>query len=69
MDVVQFLSLSLKSSAESWQQSHSTATMQQTGMNGTWGERERERLHYVLSASLAYEDGSVFLSGPFAEWL
>ena len=30
-------------------------------------ERERERLHYVHSASLAYEDGSVFMSGPFAE--
>ena len=25
-------------------------------------ERERERLHYVHSASLAYEDGSVFMS-------
>ena len=32
-------------------------------------EREREKLHYVHSASLAYEDGSVFMSGPFAEWL
>ena len=32
-------------------------------------ERERERLHYVHSASLAYEDESVFMSGPFAEWL
>ena len=30
---------------------------------------ERERLHYVHLASLAYEDGSVFMSGPFAEWL
>ena len=29
--------------------------------------REREKLHYVHSASLAYEDGSVFM--PFAEWL
>ena len=26
-------------------------------------------MHYVHSASLAYEDGSVFMSGPFAEWL
>ena len=33
------------------------------------GSREREKLHYVHSASLAYEDGSVFMSGPFAEWL
>ena len=32
-------------------------------------QREREKLHYVHSASLAYEDGSVFMSGPFAEWL
>ena len=32
-------------------------------------EREKEKLHYVRSASLAYEDGSVFMSGPFAEWL
>ena len=32
-------------------------------------EREREKLHYVHSASLAYEDGYVFMSGPFAEWL
>ena len=31
--------------------------------------RDREKLHYVHSASLAYEDGSVFMSGPFAEWL
>ena len=32
-------------------------------------ERERERLPHVHSASLAYEDGSVFMSGPFADWL
>ena len=32
-------------------------------------ERERERFHYIHLASLAYEDGSVFMSGPFAEWL
>ena len=32
-------------------------------------EIERERFHYVHSDSLAYEDGSVFMSGPFAEWL
>ena len=32
-------------------------------------EREREKLHDVHSASLAYEDGSMFMSGPFAEWL
>ena len=32
-------------------------------------EREREKFHYVRSASLAYEDGSVFMSGPLAEWL
>ena len=32
-------------------------------------ERETEKLHYVHSASLAYEDGSVFMSGPTAEWL
>ena len=31
--------------------------------------REREKLHYVHSASVAYEDGSVFMSGPVAEWL
>ena len=31
--------------------------------------REREKLHYVHSASLADEDGSAFMSGPFAEWL
>ena len=30
-------------------------------------ERERVKLHYVHSASLAYEDGSVFMSGPFAD--
>ena len=33
------------------------------------GERESEKLHYVHSASLAYEDGSVFMSGPFADRL
>ena len=31
--------------------------------------KEIEKLNYVHSASLAYEDGSVFMSGPFAEWL
>ena len=30
---------------------------------------ETETVHYVHSASLAYEDGSVFMSGPFAKWL
>ena len=30
---------------------------------------ERENFHYVHSASLAYEDCSVLMSGPFAEWL
>ena len=30
---------------------------------------EREKFQYIHSASLAYEDGSVFMSGPFAEWL
>ena len=37
--------------------------------HGRLAEREREKIHYVHSASLAYEDGSVFMSGPFAEWL
>ena len=33
-------------------------------------EREkREKLHYVHSASLAHEDGSVFMFGPFGKWL
>ena len=32
-------------------------------------KEKREKLHYVHSASLAYEDGFVFMSGPFAEWL
>ena len=31
--------------------------------------RERGELHYVQPARLAYEDGSVVMSGPFAEWL
>ena len=30
---------------------------------------ERERDHYVHSASLAYERGPAFMSEPFAEWL
>ena len=34
------------------------------GQMRTW-ERERE-IHYVHSASLAYEDGIVFISEPFA---
>ena len=32
-------------------------------------EREREKLHYVHSASLAYEDGSVFMPGPCSQLL
>lgn len=47
------------------------------GTNGMWSgcvqlclnrmlrERERE-IHYVHSASLAYEDGIMFMSEPFA---
>ena len=38
-------------------------------LSGTLSERERERereIHYVHSASLAYEDGIVFMSEPSA---
>ena len=42
-------------------------------MDPVSGERERERererdgeIHYVCSASLAYEDRTVSVSGPFA---
>ena len=34
-----------------------------TSVARSMGERE---IHYVHSASLAYEDGIVFMSGPFA---
>ena len=36
-----------------------------TEMRAIKRERERE-IHYVHSASLAYEDGIVFMSGPSA---
>ena len=32
-----------------------------------WKHDQREKLHYVRSASLAYEDRSVFMSGPFRQ--
>ena len=38
-----------------------------TELRGGGGEREREReIHFVHSASLAYEDATVFMRGPFA---
>ena len=46
-----------------------TARMLSMGPRRSVGEKERKKLHYVHSANLAYEDGSVFMSGPFAEWL
>ena len=42
------------------------AQAKHSGVRETEKDREEREIHYVHSASLAYEDGIVFMSEPFA---